>query len=104
MPNDYYPDADAEEMKGDGGMEQGEGQEAEPATKTALIPKSILGGKEFKVGDEVVLKITHDYEDEVAVEYAPEKPTETPTEEETELPELAGREEFDNADKEAAYA
>lgn len=37
---------------------------------TALLPKSVLGGKEFKPGDEVVLKIEHIYEDEVEVSYA----------------------------------
>lgn len=53
----------------------GKGGEA-PEGTTALIPKTLLGGKEFKVGEEVVLKIVHEYEDEVEVEYAkePEKP------------------------------
>lgn len=46
---------------------------------TALLPKSVLGGKEFKVGEEVVLKIVHEYEDEVEVAYATEKAKE-PTE------------------------
>lgn len=44
--------------------------ESESDSPTALLPKSILMGKEFNVGDEVVLKITHIYEDEIAVEYA----------------------------------
>ena len=39
----------------------------------ALLPKSILGGKKFEVGDEVVLKIVGDHGDEVSVEYAPEE-------------------------------
>lgn len=38
--------------------------------ETALLPKSILAGKEFKPGEEVVLKIVHIYDDEVEVEYA----------------------------------
>lgn len=45
--------------------------------ETALLPKSILAGKDFQPGEEVVLKVVHIYDDEVEVEYAPEKP-ETP--------------------------
>lgn len=45
---------------------EGEGQ-------TAMLPKSILAGKEFKPGDEVVLKIVAMQDDSVVVEYAPEK-------------------------------
>lgn len=41
---------------------------------SALLPKTILGGKKFEVGDEVVLRIKADHGDEVEVEYAPEKP------------------------------
>lgn len=41
--------------------------------QTALLPKSILMGKDFKVGDEVVLKITGMHDDELSVTYAPEK-------------------------------
>lgn len=40
--------------------------------QTALLPKSILAGRDFEPGDEVVLKVTHVYENEVAVEYAKE--------------------------------
>ena len=70
---DYYPNP---------GDETGTSASAPPETKpkpedqdetTALLPKTILGGKEFEPGDEVVLKIVHIYEDEVEVAYAPEK-------------------------------
>jgi len=37
---------------------------------SAVLPKSILMGKKFNVGDEVVLKITSIGEDEIGVEYA----------------------------------
>lgn len=47
----------------------------------ALLPKSILAGKTFQVGDEVVLKITALRGDEVEVEYSSEP--ETPPEDET---------------------
>jgi len=40
--------------------------------ETALLPKTILGGKEFKPGEEVVLKIVADHGEEVEVEYATE--------------------------------
>lgn len=90
MPTDYYPDADA---KGDEmPMDKGGMDESEDGGQTALLPKSVLGGKKFDVGDEVVLKVTHVYEDEVAVEYATEKPEEKGTE-------LPGDEEFDMAEK-----
>lgn len=57
---------------------------------TALIPKALLAGKDFKPGDEVVFKIVHEYEDEVEIEYAPEKPS-TPEEK----PDMTADEEFD---------
>lgn len=92
MPSDYYPEPDDQtpDMP-----ETEEGQEMdESGGKTALLPKSILGGKEFKPGEEVVLKITHVYEDEVAVEYATE-----PEGKEGYGSELAGDEEFDMMEK-----
>lgn len=77
MPDSYYQDDTAEPSpkpspEGD--------KDEESAGASALIPKSLLAGKDFTVGDEVVLKIVHEYEDEVEVEYAPEKPKEKPTE------------------------
>lgn len=38
-----------------------------------LLPKAILAGKDFKPGDEIVLKIDAIHDDEVEVSYAPEK-------------------------------
>lgn len=53
---------------------------------TGLISKSLLGGKDFKVGDEVVLEIVAEHGDEVEVKYASEKPeTETKSDEGDEL-------------------
>lgn len=74
MADEYMNSEAPPEMppKGDMDEEQEEGA-------TALLPKSVLGGKEFKVGEEVVLKIVHEYEDEVEVAYATEKAKE-PTE------------------------
>lgn len=56
--------------------DEGEGKEKDMGGETALIPKSLLAGKDFQVGEEVVLKIVHDHGDEVEVEYASEKPDE----------------------------
>ncbi len=41
---------------------------------TELVSKKLLGGKDFKPGEEVVLKVVRDYGDEIEVSYAPEKP------------------------------
>lgn len=46
------------------------GDESKSDSPTAVLPKSILMGKEFKPGDEVVLKIVRMHEDEIEVEYA----------------------------------
>lgn len=47
-----------------------EEQPDEAAGETALLPASILGGKTFNPGDEVVLKIVALHDDQVEVEYA----------------------------------
>jgi len=41
--------------------------------QTAVIPKSLLAGKEFKPGQEVVLKVVAIHDNDVEVEYASEK-------------------------------
>lgn len=76
MPQDYYSDnpgdAEAKASAGPDTPKPAERKDADEG-ETALLPKSILAGKEFKVGEEVVLKIVRMYEDEVEVEYAKEK-------------------------------
>lgn len=72
MPDQMYPDMDAEGAPAEEAAETPKDEAAEG--ETALLPKTILGGKTFKPGDEVVLKIVREYENEVEVEYAPEKP------------------------------
>lgn len=57
--------------------------------ETALLPKSILAGKKFEVGEEVVLKIVHEYDDEIEVAYATGKDE---------------KEESDNPDMAAAHS
>ena len=39
----------------------------------AVLPKSILAGKEFNVGDEVVLTVTGIHDDQISVKYATAK-------------------------------
>lgn len=46
--------------------------EEEGAGESAMLPKSILAGKDFNPGDEVVLKVVAIHGDEVEVEYAKE--------------------------------
>lgn len=46
------------------------GAEDQEHETSALLPKSILAGKEFSVGEEVVLKIVAMHDDEIEVEYA----------------------------------
>lgn len=73
MPEDYY---DTGEMTPEESSSSPEASQrgATEGGESALIPKSLLMGKEFNPGDEVVLKIVHIYEDEVEVQYATEEP------------------------------
>ena len=77
MPDSYYPEDGAAGPQTETPPPEKDTEEgAEPTT--ALLPKSILAGKDLKPGDEIMLKITHIYEDEVAVEYASSEPEEKP--------------------------
>lgn len=72
MPEDYYGDAappasTAPEAKAE------PQEETSSDSQTAELPKSVLGGKEFKPGEEVVLEIVQVNEDSVIVKYATEK-------------------------------
>jgi hypothetical protein len=49
-------------------------EEEKGGEPTALLSKSVLGGKEFKEGDEVVLKIVKVHDQDVEVAYATEDP------------------------------
>lgn len=66
-PDDNYPVADND----DDAAPQAQGEEDQaPEGETALLPTSILAGKTFNVGDEVVLKIVHMGDGEIEVAYA----------------------------------
>lgn len=88
MPDEYFPTAGAEDaMPSEETPEPGADtppEETEGGT-TALLPKSVLGGKDFEPGEEVVLKVVKVHEDEVEVEYAPEKPDETKSSTDSEI-------------------
>jgi hypothetical protein len=67
-------------------MEKAPAEQEQEGGETAVLPKSILAGKDFKVGEEVVLKITAIHGDEIQVEYAQEKPSEGAEEAPAEAP------------------
>jgi hypothetical protein len=70
MPDAYYPDIGA-----------GQGRAApdkDVGASSALLPKSLVGGKELKPGETITLKVVKTYEDEIEVEYQKEKETEEP--------------------------
>ncbi len=70
MPDtDLYDDAPMADEKPMGGEDKEKGGET-----TALLPKSILAGKKFDVGDEVILKIVAMHDEEIEVEYSYEEP------------------------------
>lgn len=45
----------------------------EDGQKTYVLPKAVLEGKEFDVGDELVLRIVSMQDDQIEVTYAPAK-------------------------------
>ena len=66
------------------------GSDDEKTEATALLSKSILMGKECKVGDTVTLKVTAIHDDEIMVERAGNEEPEPDETEET--PEVEGEE------------
>jgi len=61
---------DTPAQSSDTGEKPMDGEMEEEHETSALLPKSILAGKDFKVGEEVVLKIVAMHDDEIEVEYA----------------------------------
>ena len=66
---------DKEDLYADESMGEDNAPKKDEGETTALLDKSILAGKHFDVGDEVVLKIVamHDNEIEVAYSAEPDK-------------------------------
>lgn len=56
----------------DDGNTAGPAEEKEEHAKgeTAIVPKSLMAGKDFKVGEEIVFKITAIHENDFEVEYS----------------------------------
>jgi hypothetical protein len=79
--SDYYQsdETSAGNPPGDGeGMDDKGMEKEDSGGETALLPKSILAGKEFNPGDELVLKVVRLYDDEVEVAYATGKDEKNP--------------------------
>jgi len=68
MEDPSYSDSAAPSTAQDAGNATPKDEQEEETS--ALLPKSILAGKEFKVGEEVVLKIDAIHDDEIEVSYA----------------------------------
>jgi len=62
---DYFNDAPPAEPK----MEEGE---KEGSHDTGILPKTLMAGKDFKPGEEIVLKVVAVHENDFEVSYASE--------------------------------
>jgi len=65
--------AEEESYFDDGPKTTPKDMQKEGMEQTGLLPKSLMAGKDFKVGDEIMMKITAIHEKDFEVEYAPEK-------------------------------
>ena len=83
-PDDNYGDA-AMPASADEKEPHDDSKEEMDESPKGLLPKSILMGKEFKPGDEIVLKIDAIHNDEVEVSYATGKGDEGKGEEKPEM-------------------
>jgi hypothetical protein len=54
----------------DGPQSEPQDKQKEGTEETGLLPKSLMAGKNFKVGEEIVLKITAIHEKDFEVEYS----------------------------------
>lgn len=87
---DYYSDSEGPDAMTRQAMQSNSSKADETPVgenqPTGLLPKSILAGKDFQPGEEIVLKIVRIMDDQVEVSYAPEKeskdegPGESPSE------------------------
>lgn len=60
--DDYFDDGPKKEMAEHEGMDE-----------EGILPKSLMAGKDFKVGEEIVLEITRVGDKDFSVKYASEK-------------------------------
>lgn len=75
---DYYNDGASQSTATDemdhARAKEGMDDEHDPKDEgTALLSKSVTGGKDFRPGDEIVLEVVRILEDEIEVKYASEK-------------------------------
>lgn len=73
MPEELYPATETAEVEETETVEKSPAEETEESTEsnTALVPKSLFGSHECKVGDTYTFKVAGIYDDEV--ELAPVK-------------------------------
>jgi hypothetical protein len=76
-----YPGMDDDEMSE--GKEKPGMEKEDMGGETALLSKSMFGNHDPKVGEEYVFKVKRVHQDEVEVEYAPEKGSKEHEEEES---------------------
>lgn len=77
MAEDYYPGADGggdEPMPEQKPQGDGKAESDKAEGESALLPKAMFGGKDPQAGEEYVFRVVRTYEDEVEIQYAPEKP------------------------------
>lgn len=68
MANDYFPMAGpSEPAAGPTREPEAPAAQEEEQGPTALVPKSVLAGREVKPGDEVTLKVIRIHDDEIEV-------------------------------------
>lgn len=97
MATDYYPSPDTADESppaaadtSNEGSQQGTESDDEVG-ETALVPKSILAGKDLQPGDTVTFKVVHLYDDEIAL-----RPVSESKEEETEPQGMSANDEIDS--------
>jgi hypothetical protein len=69
-PSPDEPDETSTDTPSNNGAGNPDQEDDQMEGETALLPASILGGKEFSPGEEVVLKIVAMHDDQVEVAYA----------------------------------
>lgn len=73
MPENYYSDAAPAEAPAPAAPEAEPKDKDGSDSQTAVLPMSVLGGKQWKPGDEIMLEIVQMNEDGAVVKYASEK-------------------------------
>lgn len=64
------PNSGSDSMYSDSAPSEGGETPKKGEEQTAVIPKALLAGKEFKPGEEIIFKIVSIHDDEVEIAYA----------------------------------